>query len=124
MTKRLTKFADEELNQVDMKVKLSKTFSQIVQQQEAVDTTSAAEIVTKEKQYKFHCSFAEEGCTQRFKTKLGMRIHRATCNFGHVTIVEKIEVDKVVEVFGKGSRKLYKVKWACHYTINTRKTNL
>lgn len=41
-----------------------------------------------------------------------MRIHRATCNFGHVTIVEKIEVDKVVEVFGKGSRKLYKVKWA------------
>lgn len=31
MTKRLTKFADEELNQVDMKVKLSKTFSQIVQ---------------------------------------------------------------------------------------------
>lgn len=41
MTQRLTEFADAAMNQADMKAKLSKTFSQIVQQQEAVDAATA-----------------------------------------------------------------------------------
>ena len=45
MTVRLSEFADAALNKADMKVKLSKTFSQIVQQQEAVDSITAAEII-------------------------------------------------------------------------------
>ena len=44
MTERLTTFADECRIRADMKVKLAKTFSQIVQQQDAVDTATTSEM--------------------------------------------------------------------------------
>ena len=40
-----------------------------------------------------------------------MRIHRSSCNFGYCTTAEKSVVSKIVDVFGKKQRKLYKVKW-------------
>ena len=104
LSERLTEFADKALSETDMKVKLSKTFSQIVQQQEAVDTATAAEIEEQEKQYKFKCSYCDEGCTQRFKTRRGMHIHRSSCNFGYNTTAKTFDVAKITAVFGKQSR--------------------
>lgn len=111
MTERLTEFANQALYRADMKVKLTKAFSQIVQQQEAVDAATTAGIQVQEEKYKFKCSYWNEGCSARFKSKKGMHIHRSTCNFGYGTTAEKFEVAKVTDVYGKSSRKLYKVKW-------------
>ena len=109
MTARLTKFADEAKAQVDMKVKPSKTYTQIVQRQEKTAPATTEEIEKKEKKYKFKCPF--EGCDERFKTKNGMLIHRATCDCGYSTTEKKFEVGEILAVFGKSSRKLYKVRW-------------
>ena len=78
MTVRLTKFADAALARADMKTKLSKTWTQHVQQQEKQAPATAAEIAAKEATYDHPCLFEQDGCTARFKTKLGMLTHTTT----------------------------------------------
>lgn len=111
MSQRLTRFANASSEHADMKVKPAKTFTQIIQRQDAVDKATVTEIMQKEKKYKFKCPFADEGCNARFKTKNGMMIHRATCDCGYSTTEKKFVVGDIVQVFGKASRKLYKVRW-------------
>ena len=82
MTLRLTKFADESMTQADMKVKLSKTFDQIVQRVTTSTWESNPDRNRKQREkYKFKCPF--EGCSVCFKTKNGMLIHRASCACGY-----------------------------------------
>ena len=69
------------------------------------------EIAKKESKYKFKCPFVAEGCSERFKTKNGMMIHRASCNCGYSTTEKKFVVGEILAVFGKASRKLYRVRW-------------
>ena len=94
MTQRLTKFADASLELADMKVKLSKTFTQHVRCQEKVAPATAAEITAKEATYKFPCEFSGAGCRARFKTKQGMMVHSTTCNFGYGTTEEFLKWKK------------------------------
>ena len=111
MTKRLTLFANESRARADMKVKPTKTFTQIVQRQTTVATPTAGEIEKVEAKYKHKCPYSKEGCKARFKTKHGMMVHRASCNFGYSTTEKKFKVEKITAVFGKSERKLYKVRW-------------
>ena len=112
MTKRLTEFADAAAQEADMTVKLVKTYSQHLQQQEKVRRATDEEIATKTAEYKHVCEFAKAGCKERFKTKTGMRIHSSTCNFNYGLTDQKWEVEKIIAVFGRAERKLFLVRWA------------
>ena len=115
MTSRLTNFANAALKEADMRVKLSKTHTQIVQQRQKVPTATAAEVKAKERKYKYACEFVQAGCTARFKTLKGMRCHRSSCRFGYSQITEeKYEIDEIIDVFGKIERRLFLVKWKHH----------
>ena len=83
MTTRLTEFADAAVEKADMKVKKSKTFSQMVCRQVKVDKATEEEIKAKTASYKFPCTYEKAGCTQRFKTKRGMKIHATKCSFNY-----------------------------------------
>ena len=61
MTARLTKFADAVLARADMKTKLSKTWTQHVQRQEAQEPATEAEIAAKEASYDYPCLFEHDG---------------------------------------------------------------
>ena len=61
MTTRLTKFADESMTQADMKVKPSKTFTQIVQRQQAIGQSTTAEIEKKRKEIQIQVSVCRRG---------------------------------------------------------------
>ena len=61
MTTRLTKFADESMTQADMKVKPSKTFTQIVQRQQAIGQPTTAEIEKKRKEIQIQVSVCRRG---------------------------------------------------------------
>ena len=63
------------------------------------------------KKYKHACEFAKAGCSERFKTKAGMRIHCAACNFNYGLTDKKWEVEKILTVFGRTERKLFLVQW-------------
>ena len=104
MTARLTKFADKSLSLADMKVKLSKTFSHIVQEQDSVETPTEEEITAKEQSYAHACTFAAAGCKERFKTNHGMHVHSANCKFNYGTTEEVYEVGSITAVFGKRER--------------------
>ena len=69
LTERLTNFANESLRCADMQVKLKKTFTQIVKEQEPVAKATEEEIEKTEAKYEFKCKYVKAGCTQRFKTK-------------------------------------------------------
>ena len=111
MTNRLTKFADNAMQRADMQVKLAKTFTHHVGTQEATTPATAAEIKEKEATYEFPCHFAEDGCTARFKTRAGMWTHATTCQFNYVNTSEYFEVEKILAVYGKSTRKLFLVSW-------------
>ena len=74
MTCRLTNFADKSNALADMKVKLNKTFSQIVQEQDPIAAPTEEEITAKESKYAHACEYAKAGCGERFKTRTGMKI--------------------------------------------------
>lgn len=40
-----------------------------------------------------------------------MRIHRTTCVFGYSATPEFFEVDRIIDVYGKASRKMFLVQW-------------
>ena len=111
MTVRLTNFADAALREADMKVKLSKTFTQHIQPLRQVDVTTDAEVAKKMKKYKHVCEFAKASCSQRFKTKTDMKIHSCSCAFNYGLTDRKWEVEKILDVFGNATRKLFLVKW-------------
>ena len=111
MTARLTNFADKSLALADMKVKLNKAFTQIVQEQEPVAEPTEEEIIDKEQKYSHACEYEKAGCGERFKTKTGMKIHSASCKFNYGTTEESYEVESILAVFGKRKRRFYLVKW-------------
>ena len=112
MTQRLTTLADAAIEQADMKVKLTKTYTQKVSKQKPVAKATSSEIQAKMKTYPHECEFAGAGCTARFKTARGMHIHRARCQFRYYfASFTKYEVETVVDVFGHSARRLFKVQW-------------
>ena len=111
MTARLTNFADAACADADMNVKMKKTYTQLVCEQEPVEAPTAAELTAKELTYKHACEFAKAGCGERFKTKQGMKIHSAGCKFNYGTTEETFDVKSIREVFGKKARRLYLVEW-------------
>ena len=74
MSKRLTALADESLAQADMRINMTKTFTQHVHERKEIEATED-EAKTVELKYDHKCDF----CPRRFKTLRGMRIHRARC---------------------------------------------
>ena len=62
----------------------------------------------KKRKYKLKYPF--EGCGERFKTKNGMLIYRVTCDCDYSITEKKFEVGEILFVFGKISRKLYKMR--------------
>ena len=52
-----------------MKVKLSKTYTHLVCDQNPVPGATPEELEAKELTYKHVCEFAKAGCGERFKTK-------------------------------------------------------
>ena len=112
MTVRLTKFADASKSEADMELKMSKTFTQHVCRQAKVDAATPQEIKAKEQEYKFSCLFCDAGCDARFKTEQGMLRHATTCDFNYGVSSKYYEVEKVMAVYGKASRKLFRVRWA------------
>ena len=111
MTDRLTRFADQSLQQADMKVKLAKTFTQHVCVQEKQAQVTCHEVRAKDQSYKFACTFCDAGCAQRFKTAKGMMLHRASCQFNYATTEQTWEVESIVGVFGRRERWLFKIRW-------------
>lgn len=102
MTQRLTTLADGTIEQADMKVKFSKTYTQQkVCKQKAVDkVTTPKKIKTKMKTYPHECEFAGAGCKARFKTTRGMHIHRARCEFRYYFVsFTEYEIERVVDGF-------------------------
>lgn len=67
MTARLTEFADAAVKHTDMRVKPSKTFTQLVGKQDEVEKATEEEVKKKTSRYKFECTYAAAGCSQRFK---------------------------------------------------------
>ena len=98
MTTRLTNFADGALEKADMKVKLKKTFSQHLQELQAVSAATDEEVEIKMKQYKYQCEYVKAGCKHRFKTKAGMTIHCCSWEFNYGLTDEKWEVAQIVAV--------------------------
>ena len=94
MTTRLTEFADAALQEADMKIKLTKTYTQHLQKQGKIAKATDEEVTAKAATYKHPCEFEKSGCKHRFKTKTGMRIHRSACNFNYGLTGEKWEVEK------------------------------
>ena len=84
MTPRLTHFANESLRLADMQVKLKKTFSQEIKTQDPISKATAEEIEKIEVKFAFKCEYVKDGCTQKFKTQKGARIHSSTCAFGYI----------------------------------------
>jgi hypothetical protein len=106
MTKRLTSVADGSVDDADMVVNMSKTFTQHVFKRDDIKV-SKQEIEAIEAGYEHQCDF----CERRFKTKRGMKIHKASCKFNYATTEESFPVEKIVAVFGKKSSRWYKVKY-------------
>ena len=75
------------------------------------EASTEEEITAKEASYDHPCYFEQDGCPTRFKTKLGMLTHTTTCHFNYANTSKYFEVEEVLAVFGKASRKLFLVKW-------------
>ena len=94
-----------------MRVKLAKTYTQHIHQQENVVRATDKEIAAKTAKYKHACTIAKAGCKKRFKTKAGMKIHCRACSFNYGLTERKWEVEKITTVFGRAERKVFLVKW-------------
>ena len=98
MTTRLTAFADAAIAKADMKVKIEKTFSQMMCKQMQVAKITDTEIRAKTRSYKVVCTYAKADCSQRFKTKKGMRIHSSCrCSFNYGTTDTTFPVEKILK---------------------------
>ena len=114
LTERLTTFANASLRCADMQVKMTKTFTQIVKAQDPVPTATEKEIAEIEAKYEFKCKYVKVGCTQKFKTKRGAKIHSSKCTFCYSVNEEKFEVESIKAVFGKKERRMFEVRWTNH----------
>ena len=106
MTKRLTALADASVGEADMTIRMDKTFTHHVQDQEKKKATEA-EALAAQKKFKHQCDF----CPRRFKTQAAMYIHRVSCPYNYVTTEEAYPVDDIVGVFGRVDARWYLVKY-------------
>ena len=73
MTTRLTALADASVKEADMQVRMDKTFSHHVKEQEE-QKVSKEEAIKAQSKFKVKCDF----CDRRFKTKAAMYTHRSS----------------------------------------------
>ena len=106
MTVRLTTLADKSESEADMKIRMDKTFSQHVKEQDT-KKVSEEEMLEAQKRFKFKCDF----CDRRFKTDAAMQIHRANCPHNYGTTEKTYEVERIVGVFGRIGARWFLVKW-------------
>ena len=106
MSTRLTTIGDSSLEHADMKINASKTFSQHVHEREDIKVT-LDEVAAVESKYDNKCDY----CERRFKTRRGMLIHRAKCQYNYDATEEIFILDKIVGVFGFKHSRWFKVKW-------------
>ena len=106
MTERLTTLADKSESEADMKVRMDKTFSQHVQEQDE-QKVSEEEMLEAQKKFKFQCDF----CERRFKTNAAKHIHRSSCPHNYGTTNQIYEVEGIVGVFGRIGARWFLVKW-------------
>ena len=58
--------------------------------------------------YNYICEFVKAGCTHSdLKQNTNMKIHNYSCNFNYDLTEEKWEVDRIIDVFGNSSLKLF-----------------
>lgn len=93
-----------------MKVKMSKTYTHHVQQQEKISPPTTEEVVTKEVKYEIPCYFSGTGCTARLATNNSMLQHTASCPFNYQNNSKYFDVEEIISVYGKVERKLFLVK--------------
>ena len=106
MTKRLTDLANASMSEADMKINMTKTFSQHVHKRKPIKVT-ADEVAKAESKYVHKCDF----CERKFKTNKAMHIHRANCVHNYATTQEVFAVEKIVGVFGHKDARWFQVKW-------------
>ena len=94
-----------------MKMKLAKTFTHHFQPLQKVMVATDEEVEKQMQKYDYACEFVKAGCSQRFKTKTGMKIHTCNCNYNYGLTDAKWEVERIIGVFGNSSRKLFLVQW-------------
>ena len=93
-----------------MTISVPKTYTQHVHEREEIKVTRY-EVTATEAKYSHKCDF----CERRFKTRRGMLIHRARCQYNYNTTDEAFVLEDIVGVFGyKHSRWFNKVKWQGH----------
>lgn len=107
MTQWITEFTNAALVEADMRMKMTKTYSQHIQQQEKVSTTTPVEIAKKMVKYKHTCEFSKVGCKERFESMTDMRRHTHNCNFNYGLTDEGYEIGRITTVFDKAERKLF-----------------
>ena len=107
MTTRLTAVADGSEKDADMTVRMDKTFTHHVQNQEK-QKASKEEALTAQAKFKYKCDF----CERRFKAMAAMYIHRDSYPYNYGTTDTAFEVEKIVGVFGRRGSRFFKVKYA------------
>jgi len=81
-----------------------------VERQEKTKPPTVEAIKKTEASYKHECDF----CGRKFKTKRGMRIHRASCNKQHGLTEEEYEIKEINAVFGTPADRWFRVAWVDH----------
>ena len=94
MTCRLTTLADASWDEVDMKVRMDKTFSHHVCRRTEL-TVTTAEAIDVQTKFKHKCDF----CDRRFQTMTAMYQHRESCVHNYAVTDQEFEVEEIVNVF-------------------------
>ena len=119
MTTRLTKIADASQEEADMKISVPKTFTQHVHEREEIAVTTD-EVAAIEAKYAHKCDF----CERSFKTRRGMLIHRARCQYNYNTTDEVFVLEDIVGMFGHRHSRWFKVKWQGHEEAEWKREHL
>ena len=97
MSERLTNVGNEPKARADIQMRMDKTFSHHVQEDEEKIEVTKEEIAQAQDKFEHKCDF----CTRKFKTLAAMRIHRDKCPYNYDTTDEAFEVESIVGVFGR-----------------------
>ena len=108
MTERLTKVGNKSKEKADMQIRMDKTFSHHVQEDDQTITVTQEEIAKAQEKFAHKCDF----CDRKFKTLAAMRIHRDKCPYNYATTDEAFEVEEIVGVFGRINSRWFRVKYA------------
>ena len=99
VSKRLTQLADASVEQADMVVRMDKTFTHHVKDQEK-QTVNAEEVMAAQRKFERH-----------FKTTAAMYTHRASCPYNYATTEKAFELEKIVGVFDRLGSRWFLVKY-------------